>query len=171
MASVLDEICAARRATVAARKAALPLEDLRRRLSDAPPRGFARALRATLARGELALIAEIKKASPSKGLIRPDFDPPSLARAYDEGGATCLSVLTEERWFQGADRYLEEMLQFRGGLLSMLTLVRGMFPTFAEASFADRAREVAERPGTDPTVRGQLLLGADTLDRMLKARG
>ncbi len=108
MADVLDEICAARRASVALRKAALPLAELRRRLPGAPARGFERALRATLARGELALIAEIKKASPSQGLIRPDFDPAGLARAYAAGGATCLSVLTEERWFQGADRYLEE---------------------------------------------------------------
>ena len=92
---------------VALRKAALPLAELRRRLPGAPARGFERALRATLARGELALIAEIKKASPSQGLIRPDFDPAGLARAYAAGGATCLSVLTEERWFQGADRYLE----------------------------------------------------------------
>jgi indole-3-glycerol phosphate synthase len=108
MADVLDEICAARRADVAARQAALPLEELRRRLPDAPARGFARALRATLARGELALIAEIKKASPSRGLIRPVFEPARLAKAYAAGGATCLSVLTEERWFQGADRHLEE---------------------------------------------------------------
>jgi indole-3-glycerol phosphate synthase len=105
--SILDEICATRRATVAQRKAALPLEVLRERLPKTPPRGFERALRATLARGELALIAEIKKASPSQGLIRPAFDPQGLARAYAAGGATCLSVLTEERWFQGSDQDLE----------------------------------------------------------------
>ncbi len=107
VASILNEICAARRAAVALRKADVPLEVLRRRLPKDPPRGFERALRTTLGRGELALIAELKKASPSGGLIRPVFDPPSLARAYAEGGATCLSVLTEERYFQGADRYLE----------------------------------------------------------------
>jgi indole-3-glycerol phosphate synthase len=109
MSDVLDEICAARRASVALRKAALPLDELRHRLPDTPARGFERALRATLARGELALIAEIKKASPSQGLIRPAFDPTALAKAYAAGGATCLSVLTEERWFQGSDRYLEEV--------------------------------------------------------------
>jgi indole-3-glycerol phosphate synthase len=106
VASILDEICAARRAAVAQRKAALPLEVLRERLPKTPPRGFERALRTTLARGEFALIAEIKKASPSQGLIRPVFDPQGLARAYAAGGATCLSVLTEERWFQGSDQDL-----------------------------------------------------------------
>jgi indole-3-glycerol phosphate synthase len=108
VADILQEICAARRADVAARKAALPLGELRRRLPDTPTRGFERALRAILARGQLALIAEIKKASPSQGLIRPTFEPASLAKAYAAGGATCLSILTEERWFQGADRHLEQ---------------------------------------------------------------
>ena len=108
MASVLDEICTARRAAVAERKARWPLEVLRQRLPGTPARGFERALRSTLARGELALIAELKKASPSRGLIRPVFEPAALAKAYAAGGATCLSVLTEERYFQGADRYLEE---------------------------------------------------------------
>jgi indole-3-glycerol phosphate synthase len=107
VADILAEICTARRAAVALRKAKVPLQALRLR-QPSPPRGFEQALRATVARGELALIAELKKASPSRGLIRPLFDPPNLAKAYSEGGATCLSVLTEEHYFQGADRYLEQ---------------------------------------------------------------
>lgn len=106
MADILAEICARRRAAVARRRAEVPLAELERRLPDAPPRGFGRALEAKLAADRLALIAEIKKASPSRGLIRADFDPPALARAYAAGGAACLSVLTEEEYFQGADDHL-----------------------------------------------------------------
>jgi indole-3-glycerol phosphate synthase len=103
---VLASICRAKRDAVARRKAALPLRALEARLPAAPARGFQRALRAKLQGDGLALIAEIKKASPSQGLIRADFDPGALARAYAAGGAACLSVLTEEAWFEGADEHL-----------------------------------------------------------------
>lgn len=107
MSDVLAAICATKRRAVAARKAALPLSELEALLPEDPPRGFQRALQAKLDAAGLALIAEIKKASPSQGLIRADFDPPALARAYAAGGATCLSVLTEENHFQGADADLQ----------------------------------------------------------------
>jgi indole-3-glycerol phosphate synthase len=109
MADVLQRICWRTRAEVAARRAARPLAELERALADAPPlRPFAAALADADAGGRLALIGEIKKASPSRGLIRPDFDPASLARAYAAAGATCLSVLTDRAWFQGADEHLLE---------------------------------------------------------------
>lgn len=104
--SKLAEICARTREYVAACRAKRPMKELAASLPGTPARGFARALRETAASGRPALIAEIKRASPSKGLIRADFDPPALARAYEAGGATCLSVLTDRPYFQGADEYL-----------------------------------------------------------------
>lgn len=105
---VLQRICADKLAHVAAAKRRLPLVHVEERArAAAAPRGFQAALQKTTDEGRFALICEIKKASPSKGLIRPDFDPPELARAYCAGGATCLSVLTDEPYFQGADIYLE----------------------------------------------------------------
>ncbi len=97
----LDEICAVKRSEVAQRK----IEGLAKWPSASPVRGFEQALRSTAQLG-YALVAEIKKASPSKGLIRNDFDPPAHAQAYEAGGAACLSVLTDAPYFQGHEDYL-----------------------------------------------------------------
>lgn len=103
----LARICADTLAEVERRRAETPLETMRARADAAdPPRGFGRALMETTAAGRFALIAEIKKASPSGGLIRRDFDPAALARGYQAGGATCLSVLTDAPHFQGSPQHL-----------------------------------------------------------------
>ncbi|MEJ0015240.1 MAG: indole-3-glycerol phosphate synthase TrpC [Acetobacteraceae bacterium] len=105
---VLARICTDTRGAVAQAKTRTSLEALRSQISDRdPPRGFGLALKEAVAQGRYGLIAEIKKASPSGGLIRPDFDPPALARAYREGGAACLSVLTDGPHFQGSRAHLE----------------------------------------------------------------
>ena len=107
MTDILQRILDRKREEVTTRKTRVPLKALRARCVDMPPvRGFAAALRTRVAAGRAAVIAEIKKASPSKGLIRTDFDPAALARSYAAGGATCLSVLTDVEFFQGSDAYL-----------------------------------------------------------------
>jgi len=108
-ADILQTILARKAEEVAARSAALPLAEVAARAADMPaPRGFAAAIEAKVASGAPAVIAEVKKASPSKGVIRADFDPVAIARSYEAGGAACLSVLTDVDFFQGADAYLQQ---------------------------------------------------------------
>ena len=109
MPTILDQIVATKRLEIERAKAAMPIARLRAQLADAPPvRDFFAPLAAA---GDIKLIAEVKKASPSKGLIRADFDPVAIARIYEGHGATCLSVLTDEEYFQGRLEYLQHVRQ------------------------------------------------------------
>jgi indole-3-glycerol phosphate synthase len=104
---ILTRILATKAKELAAAKAAIPLSEMRMRAESSPaPRDFADALRAKIAAGRSAVIAEIKKASPSKGVLRPIFDPAAIARRYEAGGAACLSVLTDRDYFQGRPEHL-----------------------------------------------------------------
>ncbi|NCT70760.1 MAG: indole-3-glycerol phosphate synthase TrpC [Xanthomonadaceae bacterium] len=109
MSDILTTILARKAEEIADRSARVSLADLRTRIGDASPtRGFVDALNAMIAQGDPAVIAEVKKASPSKGVIRPDFRPADIAVSYEFGGAACLSVLTDVDFFQGADDYLKQ---------------------------------------------------------------
>ena len=105
--TILKKILARKQQEIVERSNVRPMAQLMEQIASASaPRGFATALEAKLAVGQSAVIAEIKKASPSKGVIREDFDPAAIAKSYAKGGAACLSVLTDVDFFQGADRYL-----------------------------------------------------------------
>ncbi len=106
---ILKKILSRKREEIAERSAAVRLTELRLRCTSASPaRGFVKAIQSAIQRGRPAVIAEIKKASPSKGVIRENFDPAAIAQSYANGGATCLSVLTDVDFFQGADAYLQQ---------------------------------------------------------------
>jgi indole-3-glycerol phosphate synthase len=113
MSDILAKICLEKKVHIARQKVKHPLNDLTNKAKYMPaPRGFRAALHQKKIHGQPALIAEIKKASPSKGLIRADFDPPHIARAYKQGGATALSVLTDEPYFQGHDTYVPQVREY-----------------------------------------------------------
>lgn len=106
---ILKKIIARKHEEIAERSAKVPIADLKQRIKTAsPPRGFVKAIKAKLANGQAAVIAEIKKASPSKGVLREDFQPAQIAASYARGGAACLSVLTDADFFQGHEDYLQQ---------------------------------------------------------------
>ncbi|OOG49391.1 indole-3-glycerol-phosphate synthase [Rhodanobacter sp. C06] len=109
MTDILNRILARKAEEVAERQSRLPLAELAARITDLPEtRGFAAAIEAKISAGQPAVIAEVKKASPSKGVIRADFDPAAIAKSYAKGGAACLSVLTDSDFFQGSEAFLQQ---------------------------------------------------------------
>jgi indole-3-glycerol phosphate synthase len=114
MEDILQRILARKVEEIRERSAQVGLAELSARVADLPPtRGFAVALEAKIEAGLSAVIAEVKKASPSKGVIRADFDPAAIARSYAAGGAACLSVLTDADFFQGSEAYLQQAIRTR----------------------------------------------------------
>jgi len=111
-ADILAKILNRKQEELIERQQKFSIEELRSQAADTEtPRGFYRAIVSTIENGQAAVIAEIKKASPSKGIIREDFDPAWLAKSYEQGGATCLSILTDEDFFQGSDDHLKNAKQ------------------------------------------------------------
>jgi indole-3-glycerol phosphate synthase len=109
VSDILNKILARKAEEIAQRQTQTSLNELQQRIQQASPvRGFVNALQNKISANQSAVIAEIKKASPSKGVIRPDFNPPEIAKSYQQGGAACLSVLTDVDFFQGSDAYLQQ---------------------------------------------------------------
>ncbi len=165
MPTILDRIVETKRREIEAARARLPEAELERRLADAPPtRGFAAALRVP---GEVRVIAEVKKASPSAGVIRADFDPVAIARTYERHGAACISVLTDAPYFQGSLDYLRAVRQAVGCPLLRKDFVLDRYQLLeARLAGADAALLIAEILPSDKLAelhREAVALGLDVL--------